>query len=297
MSIGLSIFIIVVTIGNILASLWLLWWTAKKPKAGPAEGDTTGHTWDGDLKEYNNPLPRWWLYLFFLSGVFCFIYLALYPGLGNFGGLLGWTQEEQWQEEVSAAEEKYSQIYADYANQPIEMLARNPEAMETASRLFANNCSVCHGSDARGANGFPNLRDDDWLYGGTPQAIKTSLTNGRGGVMPPFGSALGPAGVEQVAAYVYSLNGRNAPADLVAAGEQKFQQLCVACHGADAKGNQALGAPNLTDNTWLYGGSLESIKTALTNGRNGKMPAFKDTLGEERVHLLSAYVFSLSSEE
>lgn len=292
-----SWFISIITIANILACFWLIRWTAKPRPNERAATDTTGHVWDGDLTEYNKPMPRWWLNLFYITIVFALGYLVLYPGLGNFDGVLGWSQISAYKEEVQEARAEYSEVYEQYARTPIPQLARNASAMATGQRIFANNCAVCHGSDARGAAGFPNLADDAWLYGGEPEQIKQSILYGRKGVMPAFGAALGTRGLQEVAAYVYSLNGRQAPEAFVEAGAEKFQQLCVSCHGQDAKGNNAIGAPNLTDDAWLYGGSLEAIKTTLSNGRQGRMPAQKELLGEERVHVVAAYVYSLSAME
>ncbi len=294
MSLFWSVFIIVLVLGNIFACWWLIRWTAKPRKGEAAAHETTGHVWDGDLTEYNNPMPRWWLWLFYITIVFGLIYLALYPGLGNFQGLLGWSQYSQYDEEVAAAEARFEPLYARYAEVDIAELAQNDEAMGTAGRLFANNCATCHGSDGRGARGYPNLADADWQWGGSAEAIRHTLINGRQAVMPAFGAALDDSQLQATAAYVYSLNGRNAPERLVAAGREQYQTLCVACHGVEGKGNPALGAPNLTDEVWLYGGSLDTIEQTLLNGRNGQMPAFAETLGEDRVHLVSAYVYRLS---
>lgn len=293
-----SWFIIILTVANILACWWLIRWTAK-PRPGEASStETTGHVWDDDLAEYNQPMPRWWLMLFYITIVFGVVYLALYPGLGTFAGVLGWSQYDEYRQEVEQAQEQFAPLYERYASISIPELAENDEAMQTGQRLFANNCAVCHGSDARGARGFPNLTDDAWLYGGSPEAIKTTLLNGRTGVMPAFGQSLGEQGVREVAAYVYELNGRNWPRDdLVAAGERRYQTLCVACHGPDGKGNQQLGAPDLTDDAWLYGGSMAILQETLVNGRQGKMPAFKEQLGPERVHVVAAYVYSLGGGE
>lgn len=292
-----SWFIGIITIANILACFWLIRWTAKpRPNEGAAT-DTTGHVWDEDLTEYNKPMPRWWLNLFYITIFFSLGYLVLFPGLGNFDGVLGWSQVSAYEEEVKEARAEYAEVYEQYAQTPIPQLAQNASAMATGQRIFANNCAVCHGSDARGASGFPNLADDSWLYGNDPEQIKQSILYGRKGVMPAFGAALGTRGLEEVSAYVFSLNGREAPQAFVQAGADKFQQLCVSCHGQDGKGNNAVGAPNLTDDAWLYGGSLESIKTTLRNGRQGRMPAQKKLLGEERVHVVSAYVYSLSAME
>ncbi len=289
-----SWYITIIALANILAMYWLIKWTAKKRPGEVAETESTGHYWDEDITELNRPMPRWWLWLFYLAIVFALVYLVLYPGLGRFPGLLNWSQESAYKAELDAANEQYGPLYAAYAQRDIVELAQDPVAMQTARRLFGNNCAVCHGADGMGAPGFPNLRDDEWLYGGSPEAIKHSIMYGRQGVMPPWGPALGEQGVMEVAAYVYSLNGRSAPEHLVRAGEPKFQAMCASCHGDDGKGSYQFGAPNLTDNNWLYGGSLEAIKESIRNGRQGVMPAQKDLLGEDKVHLLAAYVYSLA---
>lgn len=297
MSLFWSVFIILFVLGNILACWWLIRWTAKPRQGEGAAHETTGHVWDGDLTEYNNPMPRWWLWLFYITIVFGLIYLALYPGLGNFKGLLGWSQYTQYDQQVAKAQARLEPLYASYADIPIAELANHDEAMDTAGRLFANNCATCHGSDGRGARGYPNLADNDWQWGGEPAAIRHTLINGRQAAMPAFAASLDESALQATAAYVYSLNGRDAPERLVRAGREQFQTSCVACHGADGKGNPQLGAPNLTDEIWLYGGSLAVIKETLINGRNGQMPAFAETLGENRVHLVSAYVYRLSGSD
>jgi cytochrome c oxidase cbb3-type subunit 3 len=294
-----SWFIIVLTVGNILACWWLIRWTAKPRPGEASSSETTGHVWDDDLTEYNQPMPRWWLMLFYITIVFGAVYLALYPGLGTFAGMLGWSQYEEYREEVQSARAQYAPLYDRYAATPIPELAMNAEAMETGQRLFANNCAVCHGSDARGARGFPNLADNAWLYGGSPEAIKTSILKGRAGVMPGFGQALGEQGLREVSAYVYELNGRDWPRDdLIAAGEQRYKTLCVACHGPNGKGNQQLGAPDLTDDAWLYDGSMATIQRTIRDGRQGNaMPAHEELLGPDRVHVVAAYVYSLGDRE
>ncbi|WP_018716913.1 cytochrome-c oxidase, cbb3-type subunit III [Arhodomonas aquaeolei] len=289
-------YIIVLTLGNIAACYWLIRWTAK-PRPGEASAtETTGHVWDGDLSEYNQPMPRWWLWLFYITIVFGLIYLVLYPGLGRFDGVLNWSQYSAYQQEVKQMHERTASLYESYAAKPVPVLANDPEAMDTGRRLFANNCSVCHGSDGRGAKGFPNLADASWQYGGEPETLKQTITNGRNGVMPALGASLGQSKLEAVAAYVYSLNGRNAPQELVDRGKDVFMTQCVACHGADAKGNPQIGALNLTDDTWRYGGSLETIKETILNGRNGQMPAQKELLTPEQIHVLAAYVYQLSGQ-
>lgn len=291
-----SWFVIVLTVAGIAGLFWLNRWMTT-PGAKTKNTDTTGHVWDGDLRELNNPLPRWWLNLFYLTLFFGIAYLLLYPGLGSFAGLLGWTSKQRYENEVAAAEAEYGALYAKYLAQDISSVATDPDAVKTGERLFVNYCAGCHGSDARGVpgGGYPNLRDDDWLWGGDPQTIKTTIANGRSGAMPPWGPVLGEAGVAEVAEYVVSLSGKR-PVNkaLALSGKTRFQQLCVACHGVDGKGNVALGAPNLTDDVWLFGGTTKAIRRSVEQGRNSRMPAHLEFLGEGKVHVLAAYVYSLS---
>lgn len=276
--------------------LLIRWMTTGRTPPGE-QVETMGHVWDEDLEELNNPLPRWWLSMFYITLVFGIIYLILYPGLGGFAGVLQWTQVGQYEGEEQMAKDKYGPIFRRYAAMDIESLAKDEDGRAIGRRLFLTHCATCHGSDAGGGPGFPNLRDNDWLYGGTPEAIKTSILNGRNGVMPPMGAAVGgEEGVAQVAAYVMSLSGREADAKLAEAGKARFA-LCTGCHGAEGKGNQALGAPNLTDHNWLYGGSPGSIKKAILEGRNGVMPAHKAFLGEDKSHIIAAYIYGLSATE
>jgi cytochrome c oxidase cbb3-type subunit 3 len=291
-----SWYVTVLSLANILACVWLIRWTAKKRPGEGAASDTTGHEWDG-LREYNNPMPRWWLGLFYLSIVAALVYLLLYPGLGNFKGLLGWTQTGAYEAEVAAVEADVAPLFAKYAATPIPDLARDPAAMATGRRLFVTNCAVCHGADGHGSRGFPNLADDNWQWGGSPEQIEQTITQGRQAAMIPWGAALGEDGVKAVATYVRSLGGREADAALVTAGKDKFQTFCVACHGPEGKGNPMLGAPDLTDDYWLYGGSQETVETSIRGGRMGMMPAHKGLLSAERIHVLSAYVYGLSHEQ
>ncbi|HHJ14916.1 MAG TPA: cytochrome-c oxidase, cbb3-type subunit III [Gammaproteobacteria bacterium] len=288
--------IIVLTLGNILACWWLIRWTSKPRQGEAAAGETTGHKWDETLAEYNNPLPRWWLWLFYLTMLFGLAYLALYPGLGAWKGLLGWSQQGAYEQEMQAAKERFGPLFAKYAAVPVEQLARDPDALRIGERLFVNYCAGCHGSDAGGGPGFPNLRDPDWLYGGEPATIEASILDGRNGNMPAWGDILGEQGVKDVAAYVQKLAGREVDAARAAAGAQHFATYCAACHGADGKGNHTLGAPNLTDSVWLYGGSPGIIEKTIREGRSGRMPSHRDFLGEDKAHLLATYVYSLSSE-
>lgn len=262
--------------------------------------NTTGHVYDG-IQEYDNPMPRWWKFLYWGGVVFFIFYVAAYPALGSNPGFLGWTSHGEHDADQAKYDAKYGPIFAAYAQKPVEELAKDETAMKVAGRLFANNCAACHGADARGAKGFPNLTDDDWLYGGEPDKLVETITNGRlavvgGTKMPAWGETLGEQGVKEVAAYVMTLSDRqlsDADQKLADAGQGKFA-ACAACHGADGRGNHAVGAPNLTDAIWLYGGSKATIEETIRHGRNGAMPAWGELLGKEKVHLLAAYVYSLS---
>jgi cytochrome c oxidase cbb3-type subunit 3 len=287
-------FVIIISVGSILGCWWLLQWTKGVSDRSGDDVGSTGHVWDEDLKELNTPLPRWWLYLFNITIVFALVYLVFFPGLGNFAGVLGWTQEKQYQQEMAAAEAAQQAIYARFEQMDPAALKADPEALEIAGRLFRQNCAMCHGSDGRGATGFPNLADNDWLWGGSFDQVLASITNGRMAAMPSWEAPLGDDGVREVVAYVRELSGQEADSELAQAGESRFQMFCVACHGVDGKGNPVLGAPNLTDDTWLYGGDAAAIETTVRKGRNGQMPAFKDSLSEQRRRLLAAYVQSLS---
>jgi len=288
-----SLYIGGITLLSILGCALLLTMQHKRPAPGQ-KVDTTGHQWDEDLAEYNNPLPKWWMWLFWITIVFSLVYLALYPGLGSFRGLLGWSSTGQFQAEQAQADANYGPVFKKYAAMEIEAIAKDPQGKAMGERMFLTYCSQCHGSDARGAKGYPNLADKDWLWGGEPQAILASIMNGRNGVMPPMGAAVGGAqGVKEVANYVLSLSGATHDAKLAAAGKEKFA-ACAACHGPEAKGNPALGAPDLTDKVWLHGGSLEAISEQIDKGRNNLMPAQGEFLGPERAKILAGYVWSLS---
>jgi cytochrome c oxidase cbb3-type subunit 3 len=287
-------FIIAGAAGGIIAMFWLNHWMSEPKRKTEEKPKPMGHVWDEDLQELNNPLPRWWLNLFYITLVFGVVYLALYPGLGTYAGAFGWTSTGQYDKEIAAANKQYNPLYEKYLKQDLLQVAADREAIRTGERLFVTYCTSCHGSDARGAKGFPNLRDKDWLYGGEPATIKASIMNGRTGAMPPWGAVLGQEGVFNVSEYVLALSGRRVNQDAAAAGKEKFTQLCVACHGADGKGNPALGAPNLADDVWLYGGSQKSVMESIDKGRTGRMPAHAEFLGEAKGHLLAAYVYSLS---
>ncbi|PHR66947.1 cytochrome-c oxidase, cbb3-type subunit III [Pseudidiomarina marina] len=310
-----SAWIIVLTLAFLVFIIWLLRWNMTN-YTGIKEGELMDHEFDG-IVEINNPMPKWWTILFWITIVWGFLYLALYPGLGNFTGLLGWSSSNQdvrsleqskeateaareagliveYDRQMDQAEEKFGPVFAALSERPIEELAQDPEAVKIGQRLFIQNCAQCHGSNAMGGKGFPNLTDDDWLYGGSPEAIKHSLMEGRNGVMPAQ-TQFNDQQITELAHYVMSLSGRKVDPELAKAGESNFA-ACAACHGPNGKGNQALGAPNLTDNVWLYGGSQDAIEETLRNGRNGVMPAWKDILGEDKIHVISSYVYGLSQD-
>lgn len=257
---------------------------------------TTGHVWDETLTEYHHPLPRWWSWLFYLTVFFSLGYLVLYPGLGSWQGALGWSQIGQLEAETARVEAKIGPLYAKFAAQDVPTLAKNAEAMAIGQKLFLNHCAQCHASDGGGSRGFPSLTDKDWLWGGTPEAIKTSITEGRTGVMPPWGPVLGEQGAKDVAHYVMSLSAMAVDSIRVARGKPLFAQNCVACHGAEGKGNQALGAPNLTDKVWLYSAAEPVIIETIVKGRNNQMPAHKTILTPQKIHLLTGYAYSLSQD-
>ena len=292
-----SWWITVIIVGGIAWCIWLLMTNTKGKLPAEGKAEATGHVWDENLEELNNPLPRWWIIMFYITLVFGIAYFLIYPGLGAFKGIGNWTEKKQYEEEIAAAESTYGPLYDKYMNQAIPAVAASDEAMNMGERLYVNYCAVCHGSDARGATGFPNLRDSDWLYGGSPEAIKHSIMYGRQAAMPSWEAALGgDGGVEEAATYVMQLSGRSVDESLAEKGKQRYETLCVACHGADGTGNPAMGAPDLTNNIWLYGGSPRAIKASIAKGRQGVMPAHAEFLGEAKVHILSAYVYSLSHE-
>ena len=290
-----SIFIAAITLVSIVACLLLLWFSGKA-RAMTAHDNTAGHIWDGDLREMNNPLPRWWVWLFVLTVVFSLVYLVLYPGLGNYAGTLAWSSTGQHAAEMQKGEREVAPLYARFASMKTDALARDPQAMAIGERLFMNNCSQCHASDGRGSKGFPDLTDSDWIHGGTPEKILETLVQGRIGNMPPLAAAVGtPDDVKNVAHYVLSLSGSPSDSVRAALGKTKFA-ACGACHGADGKGNPALGAPNLTDNIWLHGYGENAIVAIINNGKVNQMPAQSDKLGAAQLQVLSAYVWGLSNK-
>jgi len=295
---GWSWYVIAIVVFGLVYCAIVLIGAAKHKVVYDAQGNvdkTTGHIWDGDLRELNNPLPRWWLYLFIITLVFAAGYLTLYPGLGDNKGTLNWTSKGQLEAEMAKAKVEQDKIFAKFQKASIEDLARDPQAHAIGERLFLNNCAACHGSDAKGAKGFPNLTDNDWLHGGSPEKIVETLTHGRQGQMPPMAAAVGtPEQVRQVANYVLSLSGSGHNSILAELGKDKFKQVCGACHGADGKGNQAIGAPNLTDKIWLHGWGEEAILNMVNKGKVNVMPSQEARLSADQIKVVASYIWSLS---
>ena len=286
-----NVYVVVIVLGSILACAVLLY---MQGKATFTPGKTMGHVWDETLEEYNNPMPKWWSWLFVITVIFALVYLALYPGLGSFKGLLGWSAVGQYQIERDKMDATVKPLYDKYSAMDLPAVASDKQAMEMGKRLYLTYCMQCHGADARGAKGFPNLTDGDWLYGGEPAQIEQTITDGRMGVMPSH-AQLGADTIKDLANYVRSLSGLPNDSVRAAKGKEAFASAgCSGCHGPDAKGMHAIGAPNLTDKVWLYGSSEATIIETITSGRQNKMPAWKEFLGESKVHLLAAYVLSLN---
>jgi len=291
-------FIAIITAVSVVGCGVFLWSQSQrrvKVGAGP-DPDTTGHVWDGDLQEFHNPLPRWWMWLFYITVVFSIVYLVLYPGLGTqFRGLLNWTSSGQHQAEVKAAEARFGPLFASFLSKDIPAVAADERGRQMGARIFQNNCAQCHGSDGRGSRGFPNLTDSEWQWGGSPEAILATITDGRTAAMPPMAAALGGAeDVTDVAHYVLSLSGSTHDSVRATRGKEKFA-ACAACHGPEGKGNPALGSVDLTNKIWLYGGTVATISETITKGRGGVMPAWKGSLSDAEMHLVAAYVYSLAN--
>jgi cytochrome c oxidase cbb3-type subunit 3 len=289
------VFITAISLLGIFGCALLLWRTSKIKVETNSEG-TSGHVWDEDLREMNNPLPRWWVGMFILTIIFALFYLSAYPGLGSYAGKLGWTQNGQYDQEMADANKALEPLYAKYTAMTAEDLAKNPDAKAIGERLFMNNCSQCHGSDAKGSRGFPNLADQDWIHGGSPEKIKETITGGRIGMMPPRAAAVGNAeDVKNVANYVLSLSGSMHDSGRAGLGKEKFT-ACAACHGADGKGNQAIGAPNLSDRIWLHGAGEAAIIKRINEGKINQMPAQAGRLTDAQIHVVAAYVYGLSNK-
>jgi cytochrome c oxidase cbb3-type subunit III len=290
-----SVYIAVITVISIAACLILLFSLSSRRIVPGEQVGTTGHVWDEDLVEGNNPLPRWWMWLFVITVVFSVVYLVLYPGLGSYAGTYRWSSQGQYKEEQAQAAAAYGPIVDKFLKQEIKVVAADPEARQMGQRLFSTYCAQCHGSDAGGSIGFPSLKDRDWLYGGEPVAIRTSILEGRNGMMPPMGAAVGSdEDVRDVMHYVFRLGGRTFDGIRATRGKAKFDTVCAACHTEKGTGNPQIGAPNLVDDVWLHGASDAAIMESITKGRKGAMPAHKGFLDEGKVHLLTAYVYGLS---
>ena len=291
-----SVYVAAITLIGIFGCLLLLILVARK-KVDSAGDNTTGHVWDEDLRELNNPMPKWWMGLFVITVIFGLGYLAAYPGLGAFNGKLDWSQNGAYEREMAKAKADLEPMYAKFTTMPTEEMAKDPQAMAIGERLFMNNCAQCHGSDARGSKSFPNLADGDWLHGGSPEKIKETISNGRIGMMPPMAAAVGTADdVRNVANYVLSLSGSPHDAVKASLGKSKFV-ACAACHGMDGKGNPALGAPNLSDDIWLHGWGEAAIVNIVNNGKHNEMPAQKEKLTEAQIAVLASYVWGLSHKD
>ncbi|MFW9615330.1 cytochrome-c oxidase, cbb3-type subunit III [Aquabacterium sp.] len=296
---GWSWYVIAIVVFGLVYCAFVLIGAAKHKVIYDADGNvdkTTGHVWDGDLRELNNPLPRWWLMLFIITLVFAVAYLALYPGLGDAAGKLNWSSKGQLDAEIAKAQAEEAKVYAKFKTMSVEDMARDPQAHAIGQRLFLNNCAACHGSDAKGAKSFPNLTDTDWLHGGSPDKILETITHGRRGQMPVMAAAVGgPEEVRQVANYVLSLSGSGHNSILAELGKEKFKAVCAACHGADGKGNQAIGAPNLTDKIWLHGFGEQAIMDMVNNGKTNVMPAQEARLSADQIKVVASYIWGLSN--
>ncbi len=286
-------YIAAISIAGIIFSLWVLSSQTTKKLAHGEQAELMVHAWDGDLQELNNPLPRWWMWMFYGLTFFGIGYLVLYPGLGKYPGTLGWSSYQEWKDEKTKVDGDFEKVMAPFKSENLMTVAADPKAREMGQHLFMTYCSQCHGSQAQGGKGIPDLTDKQWLFGGSPEDVQASIANGHAAEMPPMGDAVGgEAGAKAVANYVLSLGGKPHDAALAAAGKDKFA-ACEACHGADGKGNKAAGFPDISDNVWQYGGSESAIVQSIMKGRKGVMPAQLEALGESKVHLLAAYVWGL----
>ncbi|MGH8517754.1 MAG: cytochrome-c oxidase, cbb3-type subunit III [Panacagrimonas sp.] len=282
-------FVIVLTLLGIFGCLWLLF-TQSRGKTGPE----TTHVWDDDLTEYNNPLPRWWLNMFILTAVFGIGYLVFYPGMGNLAGRFGWTSEAEMRAELDRITARRQEQFARLSGRSVEELSHDAGAQALGRSVFVNNCAGCHGTDARGAIGFPDLTDADWLYGNQPEIVLASIEKGRNGQMPGFNGALDVSKLDALLAFLPYWADPELEASVRGDGLQAFSGTCSGCHGADGKGNVALGAPNLTDEVWLWGGRREQIRTTILFGRANHMPSHGKLISGDEARVVAAYVLSLS---
>ncbi len=290
MSTFMHLFVVVLTVASILGCLWLLL-AQSRGKTGPE----TTHVWDDDLTEYNNPLPRWWLHLFLLTIAFSVGYLVFYPGLGTVQGRLGWSSEAEMQARLDELTAQRQAQYAPLSGLPVAALVDQDSARNLGRAVFVANCAGCHGTDARGAIGFPDLTDGDWLYGNSAEAVMTSIRQGRNGQMPSFLGVVSPEKLDALLAFLPYWSDPELPAARREAGMKAFSGTCSACHGADGQGNPLLGAPNLTDDVWLWGRQREQIRHSIMFGRQNGMPAHDHLLSEDEIRVVAAYVLSLSA--
>ena len=284
-------YIAALTILGILFSLWVLKSQTTKKLAEGETAELMAPTWDGDLQELNNPLPRWWMWMFYGLILFAIVYLVLYPGVGKYAGTLNWTSYQEWKDDKTAVDAEFEKVMAPFLSQDIMAVAADPKAKEMGQNLYMTYCSQCHGSSGQGGKGFPNLTDSQWLFGGTPDDVKSSIANGRIAEMPG-GLAGDEQGAKEVANYVLAMGGKPHDAALAAVGKEKYA-ACAGCHGEDGKGMNAASFPNIVDDAWQYGGTVEAITESIVKGRKGGMPAQLEALGEAKVHLLTAYVWGL----
>lgn len=281
-------YVVIGTVVYFIALAWLLFATSRKKPS-----QALGHVWDGDITELDNPLPRWWFHLFVLTMIFTIGYLAVYPGLGTYAGTFGWSSSNEMQGELDDTHARLETLYAGFRDRPLAELASDPAATRVGRNVFANNCAGCHGTDARGAKGYPNLVDADWLYGGDADTVLTSVLQGRHGLMPPMIATLPGNGVDEVANYVLSLSGLEHDSRLAANGKPAFEAICAACHGVAGKGNMLIGAPNLSDDIWLHGNAdLAAIQDAITYGRTSLMPPWEPIIGKDRARLAVAWLIA-----
>ena len=292
MSNAWSWYLIIGTMVTLVACFWLVAWTNRQRASDEEIAEAESHVWDEDVRELNNPLPMWWLWLFVLTVIWSIGYLVYYPGLGNYEGLGEWSQEQQWTDEVAAAEAEYGPIFAAYGGMEVAELVNDSGALDIGFSLYQNYCSQCHGSTAQGARGFPNLTDDEWLYGRSPASIEQSILLGRNGIMPPLGAVF--ASEEAIDEMVRYTQRMPEGMDTDSPAHAQYMQLCVACHGPTGEGMTVLGAPSLVDDVWLYGSSPTEIRKSIVEGRIGAMPAHANLIGPDRARILAAYVYSLT---
>ncbi len=286
---------------------------SKAPQQHKAEVETTGHEWDG-IQEYNNPLPRWWLWTFYATIIWGVGYTIAYPAwpmiTGATPGVLGYSTRAEVAEEIATFEAANAPMEAKLVSTDLGAVAADPEldqfAVNAGSAVFRTWCAQCHGSGAAGAKGYPNLLDDDWLWGGDLEAILATVEHGiryeadpdtRFSQMPAFGEILSEEEIGDLVAHVQAISGQEADAAMAAAGATLFADNCASCHGDDGTGGRDFGAPNLTDAIWLYGGDEATLTETISNARFGVMPAWTGRLSEADIRAVATYVHGLGGGE